>query len=206
MADIEQAESERRDLVRTKLRTQIEVDFQEAPLGEVLKEVGEKANVTILANKLELDLMGIDMEMPVTMSGKMSVREFLRRLPQSLSEQTTYMVREDSIEITSLESADSEPAIRYYDLAFVLPNDSHLDSVTNAIQMSIDPDTWLEVGGTNTIANVGSMLIVTCPETVHQRIESMLARIASMNKQNLEVQSPRRQPAMQPAGGMGGMF
>ena len=173
-------------------------------LRAVVEELSEQAGFTILLNTAELEACGIDMDTPVTIEGEMSVREFLRRLFDMLPDQPcAYTVRENSIEITSAEDADADPAIRYYDLAFVLPNDSHLDSVLNAIQSSIDPDSWLQSGGTNSISIVGSMLIISCPEILHQKIEIMLARIAAMNKENLEV-APPRESYMGGMGGMGG--
>ena len=204
MAELAESERELRDLVRSKLRTRIDINFQETPFNAAITDVSEQAGLEIILNKTELENMSVDIEAPISMSGVMSVREFLRRLPQNFDGPTGYIVREKSIEITSQENADAEPAIRYYDLAFVLPNDSHLDSVMNAIQMSIDPDTWLSAGGSNSISTVGSMLIISCPEVIHQRIEIMLARIASINKKNLEVEAPRRDYEYYP-GGMGGM-
>ena len=207
-AELEQVDRELREQVRAKLRKWIEVNFDATPLRDALKAVSEMTQLTILINVAELGAIGCDPDAPITVQGKMSVREFLRRAFQTSAADAGlgYSVHESSIEITSLEAADRDAPIRYYDLSYVLPNDSHLRSVIIAIQQSIDPDSWLEVGGTNTISQVGSMLIIACPEPAHQKIEVMLARIAALNKNNLEKHSARPQPpATRSPGGMGGM-
>jgi hypothetical protein len=138
----------------------------------------------------------------------MSIREFLRRTFKNFDNEggLAYTVHESSIEITSKEAADADPAIRYYDLAYVLPNDTHLSSVIQAIEQTISPDSWTSGGGTNTISPVGSMLIISCDEPSHQKIEVMLSRIAAMNKANLEKVSQPYPGGGQPypGGGMGG--
>lgn len=203
----EQTDNEMRELVRMKLRQTITVDFHGIPLRQALEDVSESTGLPILLDTVELMLVGIDPESPVTVEGQdISVREFLRRLfksVESADEGMAYTVHEGSIEVTSKEAADQDPAIRYYDLAYVLPNDSNLPSVVNAIEQSVAPDSWLSAGGSYTISNVGSMLIISCDEPSHQKIERMLSRIAAMNKANLEKAAPQNTPSG--AGGMGGM-
>ena len=204
--DDEQADRELRELVRMKLRQTVSVQFQATPLRQVLQEVSEMTELPILLDKVELGMAGIDPESPVTLEGQdVSMREFFRRLFKSIEGADVglaYTVHEGSVEVTSKEAADQNPAIRYYDLAYVLPNDSNLDSVVNAIEQSIEPESWLSQGGANSISNVGSMLIISCDEPSHQKIERMLSRIASMNKANLEKAAP---PKPQNPGGMGGL-
>jgi hypothetical protein len=189
-----------------KLRETISLDFQGTPLSVAMQEVGEMIGVTIALDTVGLGEVGVDPNTPVKIGGEMSVREFFRRSLKSIESAPTglaYTVNESNIEITPLESA--EPAIRYYDLAYILPNDSHLLSVVSAIEQSISPDSWAPNGGTNTISSVGSMLIISCDEPSHHKIEMMLSRIATINKMNLEKASPQKPlPAFQGMGGLGG--
>ena len=66
-------------------------------------------------------------------------------------------------------------------------------------------------GGASSISPFGSMLIISCDEPSHQKIEVMLSRIAAMNKANLERESAPPQSVtsgggMMGGGGQGGMF
>ncbi len=211
-AELGDADRELREQVRAKMRERIEVEFYAIPLRQALESVSEMTGLAILIDLPELGAIGASPDVQVTIQGKMSVREFLRRAFQTSNADAglAYTVHESSIEITSLNAADRDAPIRYYDLSYVLPNDSHLWSVIHAIQLTIAPDSWLEAGGTNTISQVGSMLIIACPEPAHQKIEMILARIAAVDKSNLEKASayPQQAPSMLPPGGMGsgGMF
>ena len=212
-SDLDQAEREMREQVRAKLRETVVVDYSATPLRQVMQDVGEMVNLSIILDSIELLEAGIDPEAPLTLSGEMSVREFLRRTFKSIesaSGNMAYTVHESSIEITSREAADADPAIRYYDLAYVLPNDTHVSSVISAIEQTISTESWTNNGGTNTISPVGSMLIVSCDEPAHQKIEVMLSKIAAMNKANLEKNSAEGMPggglgSQMGGGGMGGM-
>ena len=205
---LDQTEREMREQVRMKLRETVTVDFQGTPLRQALEEIGQTTGLIILLDTVELAAIGIDPESAVTVKGvDISVREFLRRLFKSVENADAglaYTVHESSIEVTSLEAAGNDPAIRYYDLAYVLPNDSHLQAVVNAIEQSVSPDSWLSAGGTNSVSSVGSMLIISCDEPKHQKIEVMLSRIAAMNKANLEKVSPQKPQPAYGSGGMGG--
>ena len=210
-SNLDQTEREMREQVRSKLRETINVDFQGTPLRDVMQDVQEMTGLSIVIDTVEFGRAGIEPETPLTLQGEMSVREFLRRSFKSIENADSglaYTVHESSIEITSVEAASADPAIRYYDLAYVLPNDTHLSAVINAIEQTISPDTWTVSGGTNTISPVGSMLIISCDEPMHQKIEVMLARIAAMNRANLEKASPQPQQPGYTGGGMmgGGMM
>ena len=135
-------------------------------------------------NQAELDLLGIDSDTPVTASGSSSVRDLFRRILEPM--ELTYRVNESSIEITSIDHASEKPAIRYYDLSYVLPNTAHQSSIQDAIETSIEPDNWVNNGGSSSISFVGPMMIVGAPETIHQQLEVLLMNIAKINPRNLE--------------------
>ncbi len=204
--ELEQSELELRDVVRARLNEKFVVDFNGVPLSTAVLEVSEMSKLTMLVDAAELNAIGCDPDTPIKVSGQMSVREFLRRAFRIAETNggLAYTVQENGLEITSAEAANRCPAIRYYDLSYVLPNDSHLPSVMNAIMQTVEPDTWAQAGGTNTISPVGSMLIIACGEPAHQKIEVMLSKVAAINKMNLEKESTRSTPAIPMGSGMGG--
>lgn len=187
---------------RLILAEEVAVDYQGTPLSDVLADLTEKTGVKFEANLQELDLIGVDIESPITLSSPpATVRELLRRTLDPL--ELTYKVTASTIEITSKDGADAEPWVRFYDMSFILPNSSNADTVTNAIQQTIDPDSWLAAGGTSTIVFVGSMMIISAPDSTHQHVEMFLINLARMNPKNAE-RAP--QPSQLMGGGPGGMF
>lgn len=192
------------EITRTTLGEQIE-DYKllAIPLREVVQLLSEKTGTHFYVNVPELDLLGVDPDEPITIDGpKTSVRAMLRRMLDPF--ELTYKVRENSIEITSKDAADSEPAIRFYDLSYILPNASNADSVSNAIQESIHPDTWVPNGGTSTCVFVGSMMVVSAPDSTHELIEIMLMNLSQMNPQNVQQATNVIPSGYSGGGGMGG--
>lgn len=165
-------------------------ELRSVPLNKVIEWVSEETDTHFYINVVATDLLGVDPETPIWATGPVtSVRGFLSRILDPLD--LTYKVRENSIEITSKDDADADPAIRFYDLSYVLPNASNADQVMNAMQQSIDPDSWLAAGGTSTSVFVGSMMVVSAPDSTHEKIELLLMNLAKMNPRNLQQAAPQ---------------
>jgi hypothetical protein len=178
-----EAHMKRIDENRAALAKSIEFNVSGMPLAHVAELLSEKAGVQIVLNRTELDLLGIDPDIPITLdSASSTVRELLRRVTSPL--ELSYVVYESVIEITSKDHAESHLAMRFYDLSYVLPNATSAMAVINAIQQTIHPDSWLANGGTSSIVLVGSMMVVAAPESTHQMIETFLINVARMNPTN----------------------
>ncbi len=56
------------------------------------------------------------------------------------------------------------------------------DTLMNLIQQTIDPDSWLQAGGTNTISPYPSSLsiVVSAPQTTHERITDLLESLRQL--------------------------
>jgi hypothetical protein len=201
--ELASTEIERQDELRIKLRETVEVDFEDTPLDQVLKSISGQVGIDIQIDAAEFKNAGANTQIPVSVKGTITIKELLRRvIVQVDTADLDYIVRESCIEVTTVEAADSDPQLRYYDLAFVLPNSANADAIIAAIQNSIDPDSWMTNGGTYSISVVGSMLIVSAAESSHDRIEKLLSKVARMNRKNLESAIAQPTPA---TGGMGGM-
>ncbi|MCA9191521.1 MAG: RNA polymerase sigma factor [Planctomycetales bacterium] len=188
---------------REKLLSEISLQFVEQPLGDVFEQLSAELDVDFEISSLEH--YGIDKDEPITFAGKGTARELLQRILKPLD--LTYFVRETCIEIGEPDQGDL--SIRYYDLSFVMHNDSNLAPLYTAIQSAIEPGVWLENGGASTISFVGSIMIVATTEPVHTQIENMLYNLQRINPRNLMESSEALQSGVpgQFGGGsmMGGM-
>lgn len=187
------------DQNRAVLAQKLDFDFIDAPLDEVINWLTEETGTTFEVNATELDLLGVATDSPVTVRGSGSIRELFRRALDPL--ELTYRINESTIEVTSKDHAENSPSMRFYDLSYVLPNSSNSDALMNAMQQSIDPDAWLANGGTNSAVMVGSMMVVSAPDTTHQKIEVLLINLAKMNPSNV-LEAPQFENS---GGGVGGM-
>ncbi len=191
--------AEAAEKVRASLNLETDVDYDGQPLLQVVESLSDVLGVEIYLDEAELQNAGVKIDQTITLRTHSSVREVLRRMMMQIEDtELGYIVRESGIEITTVEAVDADLHTRYYDLSYVLPNSENAESVMRAISQQIQPDKWSEAGGTWAMSLVGSMLIVSCPDPAHFRIESMLSKLAAMNRANLEKQ-------VLPGGGYGGM-
>lgn len=107
---------------------------------------------------------------------KGTLREFLRRSLEP--NQLTYIVHESYVEITTVEIAKISPVVRYYNLSFVLPDNQLRASVIQAIESSVNPDTWQNAGGDSSIFPIGPLLVVSTTEANHLEVEQLLSQLS----------------------------
>lgn len=192
---------------RAGMSQQIEFDFNATPLREVIAWLSEQTNMSFELNAEEIELEEVaSVDAPITITGKGSVREFIRRIGDAL--ELTYVIHESTVEITTRVDAATKPNSRFYDLSFVLPNSTNAPALVLAIETTVRPKVWIDDEAS--IAIVGSMMIVSADDSVHQEIEIMLDQLAKMNPANASQSSPATGfPGMGMGGmggGMGGMF
>lgn len=181
--------SQAQEKIRASLHEITDVDVNQQPLEQVVSYLSDVLGVDVYLDRSELENAGVKADHLVRLHLQAPVREILRRLMMQIdTAELGYIVRESGIEITTVEAVDADPQTRYYDLSYVLPNSENAESVMHAISQQIQPERWSDAGGTWAMSLVGSMLIVSCTEPAHYRIETMLSRLAAMNRANLEHQ------------------
>lgn len=158
--------------LRRNLEAANTCEFQEVPLHVAVAELLEKAKVSYAINNQDLESAGHSPDIAVTLNGKGPTRELLRRLLAPLD--LGYIVREDYIEITSMDTVDNDPVLRTYDLAHVMPNNQGLTELLLCIQTTIEPNVWTNNGGDAAISQLGSLLVIRAPENVQHEISKLL--------------------------------
>lgn len=165
--------------LRSTLSLQVAMDFEAAPLSEVVRSLSSELGAHFEIKRSALEELGIEEDVPITISGKGTMRDLFRRMLHPL--ELTYRVNESTIEITSQEEADENPAVRLYDLSYV-QSTMDLDAIHNAIMQTIDPDSWPMGGGG--IYFVGSMLVIAAPEERQLKVQMLLSKLSKINPQN----------------------
>lgn len=160
------------EALRRNLETANTCEFQEIPLQVAVAELLDKAKVPYAINNQDLESAGHSPDIAISLSGKGPTRELLRRLLAPLD--LGYIVREDYIEITSMDTVDNDPVLRTYDLAHVMPNNQGLTELLLCIQTTIEPNVWTNNGGDAAISQLGSLLVIRAPENVQHEISKLL--------------------------------
>lgn len=156
--------------LRRALDKSANCEFNEIPLNAALSELLSPADIAFELNATELESFGLSVEQPVTLIGKGSVRELLRRILSA--KELAYVVHEDYVEITSGEAAKNSPVIRTYDLSYIMPNNQGVTELTQCIQLTIEPSAWENAEAT--MSPLGSLLVVRCTEEIHHEIAKLL--------------------------------
>ncbi len=175
--------------VRTQLKSRLEnFRIENVPLTAALERLSEKAGVTILIDRLDMDNQGVNLEQNVSFrSQTASLRQTLLWMFRGISQaQLTYKVEENAIVVVTREKAVTEPSTRHYDLAYILPNSSNVRALMSAIQENFESDNWALNGGTFSMSMVGTLLVVSADEETHYKIERLLTRMRAMDRGNLE--------------------
>ncbi|RMF38768.1 MAG: hypothetical protein D6753_15250 [Planctomycetota bacterium] len=156
----------------------LNLDAKGLTLQQVLQNLSESAGVGITVNRQELDMLGVDPEMPVDGASvpRMRLYQALRWLLNPLD--LTYRVHSWGIEITSVDGAEADPTVIDYDLGLVLEDSSDFEDLYVVIQQTCETDSWLPNGGVNTMLLFRTQLVVAAPDDVHLKIQSLLAKLA----------------------------
>lgn len=175
---------EANEKIYAALRTRLEPEYNGIPLQTLLTSLADDLNIPIWINTPELDLLGIDPDTPISIRlPNISARSMLRLVLDPL--ETTYIVRNEVLEITSKDSAESDPTIAYYDMAWAIDKSDYAGALVSAIENTIDPDSWISNGGTSNISTVGSVLIVAAPDPTQQKIRAMFASLRRFKSKNV---------------------
>ena len=159
--------------------------FQETALSDVGEAFAAQLGLPVILDNVALDDVGIWTDTPInkTMTS-VSLRSALRLTLKDL--QLTYVFRDGAVVITTPEEAETRLVTKFYEvdklarmragtydpLVVQVPYD--FDSIIDIITSSIAPDSWDDVGGPGSIDILGTKMVVSQSNEVHQQIGGML--------------------------------
>lgn len=182
--------------MRDMLRQTVKVSFDGLPFRQVLEALLAQNGLPYHLNEVELDNLSIDPDTPITNNvGEVLLCDALELILKPLDLQ--YEVYPQYVKISSND--ELQGAVRYYDLAFILPTSAGVPDLIRAIESTTTDEEWNMAGGSS-ISVVGSMMVANCSEKAHRQIEKLLARLAKVDPKNLRAPGYSNMPA----GGMGG--
>jgi hypothetical protein len=177
---------EREAAIRRALDKRIDLSLGKTPLSSFFQTLSEQLGIAILIDEKGLEDETIKPEDPVTADRTDTrARDIIRQVLEPLN--LTTVVKGEALLITNKKI--SANIIRYYDLSFILPNNTVTNDLIHAIEALITPETWVNAGGTSMMSMVGSVLVVRANEETQEELATFLREIAKQNATNLK---PRR--------------
>src|SRR5262249_28763361 len=138
------------------------LDFQGVPLNEAMDYIADKHSIPIQLDATALKDAGID---PTTTQITMPIRHVTLRsaLDLMLSPlNLTSVIKNQVLQITSKSKADTMFETRLYDVRDLVVREHDpmappdFDSLTDAIRMTVNPQSWDKAGGQGSMAPVSS--------------------------------------------------
>lgn len=141
------------------------------PLEEATEILSELYKIPIVVDKRALEEIGLSLDTPVNVSlMRVTLRSLLRRILPELD--LTYMIKDQMLLITTVESAEQNLGIQMYRLPDNLVEKSV--AVLTALQAAIVPDTWNTQGGPSSGTAIGHVLIISTTSDVHDQVTDFL--------------------------------
>jgi hypothetical protein len=178
-------EAERRAIIEEKLDQVTDAAHSDIPVGDAIRSTLKSVDIAV-----RFDLEGIESEGSGTLDDHVTVELAGASVRAILSELMTprgwtLLVRDNHCLVTtqsSVESSDLPAAVfEVTDLASHPDGTVDASSLLGVIERSIEPDHWLNVGGSWSIEPFVTakavLLIVRAPASTHRHIESLLTEM-----------------------------
>jgi len=141
------------------------------PLEEAAEELSDMHGIPIVVDKRALEEIGLSLDTPVNLSLMHgTLRSFLRRMLRELD--LTYMIKDQVLQITTVEAAEQNLGIQMYRLPDNLREKS--GEVLTALQAAVVPDTWNTQGGPSSGTTIDHVLIISTTSDVHDQVTDFL--------------------------------
>ncbi len=173
--------------VRTLLASEAQIEFASAGLTDCLDELLRDSAVTYHVYQKSFDDEELKTDQLVSIKAAGSKHELLSRICEKYS--AAYIVRDKSIDIVPERFAANNPTLRYYDLSFLLTDNSQVQSILSAISQIVFRHDEAKFSVSHTYSLVDSVLIVRTTEAAHLQVERLLAQLSVTLQSTSQLQS-----------------
>lgn len=200
-SEAEQA-NERR--IQAALAKQITFDWKNAALKDVVAQLADECDITIVLTK-KIEDAGVTVDQPITRKVvKISLRSCLRLVLSDLN--LTYLVKDEVIKITTIEDAQSPEnmTVRLYPVQDLVERVNSTDNARPAIDFKplislveeIEPDSWQDIGGPGHVKGFdnAACLLISQRDDVHETIGRLMITLRRVKAVQGLNQSPPAVP------------
>ncbi|HEX7379928.1 MAG TPA: hypothetical protein VF278_22585 [Pirellulales bacterium] len=207
LSELSNRKTEREVEIEKKLRTPVWLKYEEAPLSQVIEDLGKLAQVPTLLDPRGLTEEGIDSHTPVTinLTTEISLRSALNLILEPLH--LSYVIKNEVLLITSEQMRDGEVVAKTYnvaDLVIPIPNfvpnpNMGLQGALREAQLNM-PNNWAGMSGDGPMQVAATATGAGANAVIDSR--SLLAQMS--NDASATLPSPTASVAGLGPGGLGG--
>lgn len=161
------------DMVPASLQAKVTHNLERVPLQELPTWLQTKTGLSFLIDEVSLDEEGIPLDVPISESlENVPAYQFLDRLQQY---GIGWFAR-DGIVIFYASKSSSRDSLtcHRYPIKDLLERGFQGDELFHAIERTVVPDSWMNVGGLGDMRIYGSVLVVRQSQPTHRKIAALL--------------------------------
>ncbi len=189
-------QSEAHHTIEKALDNPVEIDADNTPLIEVLRQLKEQCRINVVVDVPALEEEGFTTNEPVSMHlSNITLRSALRILLENMN--LGWVIKNEVLTITSNTRLAGRLKVQAYQITELARADAakeeQLERITEMIIATVAPDSWAEVGGQGTIRSFpgGDSLVIRQTEEVHDEIQILLQSLTRL----LQTSSSNAQPS-----------
>ena len=151
-----------------------EIEFVDTPLQDVIEFLASLHDIPILIDAKNLDDLAIPVDTPMTLSVKgVSLQAALSLLLSPLDLEP--VVEDEVLKITTADVAAQTLDTRVYELRRLPMYEP--EELADVVALTVEADSWDEVGGPGTVCPLPGCLVVTQSQKVHRKIGDLLSQL-----------------------------
>lgn len=167
------------DRVEKALAAPFTAEFLEFPLNETIAQIADSTKLPIVVDQRALEEIGLSSDQPVSLRLKdVPLRTVMNTMLRQLD--LTYTTFDNVITVTTIEAAEQQCQNRIYWLEGIGMVRGDMQSLMDAIQTTIVPDTWEALGGPSTMCPITlgdgnrPAILISTIYPIHHDIEQLI--------------------------------
>jgi hypothetical protein len=175
------------EIIKALEKKQVSFNFEGTPLKQVVEDLRNLTGLNIYVDMPALDEEGISMDTPITIKfEQISLKAGLKMLLHNAK--LTYVVQDEVLKITTLESQKGTPYSATYPIGDILDQDfacflgacksraEKANTIVTVIRKIVSSRSWIDAGGPGTIEYfpMSQYLVVNQTADVHEVIAEVL--------------------------------
>jgi serpin B len=156
------------------------LDVDKTPLGELCAKIAHKHKVRVFIDAKALEDAGQNDQVELSWDApELKLRSALNQLLGQLG--LAWTIRDESLVISTHEKLSQRLELRVYEVADLIDEDDHIDSLIDGIKSTVAPTSWNDVGGPGSFADYirggAELLIVSQTREVQEEIAELLTAL-----------------------------
>ena len=171
--------------IEKALDERVQLEFENAPLVEILRAIGVQTRINVVVDGIALDEEGFTTHTERTLHlSNITLRSALSILLDNMN--LGWVIENEALKITSKTRLKGKLIAQAYQVLDLAGSDDgkdqRLQRLVELITATIAPDSWSEVGGQGTIQVFpgGSSLVVRQTEDAHRQIQVLLQSLSRL--------------------------